>query len=334
MLITLTMIIINNMNHKAYTIITFAFIVIFSMYFANTAVADERTSESTSSEKVGERESSDSAVFCTMDAKQCSDGSWVSRVAPSCDFAACPRSSDKDDDDGDKESAQNNDSDEVIRDIKDTDDNEELYRTTYIKIDDVEGEDERQDDKKRVFIIPKIDDLEIDESDIEDEHLRGIDGDDDDESEASTTASTTKRIIRVRGDEVRGWDQKTKEAVIARLEANDEKNDNNDFGLFVAMQAVAKDKIKDITVQDPSDEESEPVVSVSYIAKIKLFGLFEREVPAIVSIYDDESIKTTFDTSLFVRLLSTKINRAELETVANTIKTKHDAVMNSIRNVR
>jgi len=29
-------------------------------------------------------------VMCTMEAKQCSDGSYVSRVAPSCDFALCP----------------------------------------------------------------------------------------------------------------------------------------------------------------------------------------------------------------------------------------------------
>lgn len=29
-------------------------------------------------------------VACTDDAKQCPDGSYVNRVAPSCDFAACP----------------------------------------------------------------------------------------------------------------------------------------------------------------------------------------------------------------------------------------------------
>lgn len=30
------------------------------------------------------------AVVCTMDAKQCPDGSYVGRVAPNCDFAPCP----------------------------------------------------------------------------------------------------------------------------------------------------------------------------------------------------------------------------------------------------
>lgn len=30
------------------------------------------------------------AVFCTMDAMECPDGSFVGRVAPDCEFAACP----------------------------------------------------------------------------------------------------------------------------------------------------------------------------------------------------------------------------------------------------
>ena len=31
-----------------------------------------------------------SPVVCTADAKQCSDGSYVSRIAPNCQFAECP----------------------------------------------------------------------------------------------------------------------------------------------------------------------------------------------------------------------------------------------------
>src|SRR5512146_3130686 len=30
---------------------------------------------------------------CTMDAKECPDGSYVGRVPPSCEFAACPGAS-------------------------------------------------------------------------------------------------------------------------------------------------------------------------------------------------------------------------------------------------
>lgn len=29
--------------------------------------------------------------YCTADAKQCPDGSWVGRVGPKCEFAACPK---------------------------------------------------------------------------------------------------------------------------------------------------------------------------------------------------------------------------------------------------
>lgn len=32
----------------------------------------------------------DPGVACTMDAMQCPDGSYVGRVPPSCQFAACP----------------------------------------------------------------------------------------------------------------------------------------------------------------------------------------------------------------------------------------------------
>ena len=32
----------------------------------------------------------DEPVACTMDAKECPDGSYVGRVGPNCDFATCP----------------------------------------------------------------------------------------------------------------------------------------------------------------------------------------------------------------------------------------------------
>ncbi len=34
--------------------------------------------------------SKDDQVVCTQDAKQCPDGSYVSRTGPNCEFAACP----------------------------------------------------------------------------------------------------------------------------------------------------------------------------------------------------------------------------------------------------
>lgn len=35
-------------------------------------------------------EESEPAVFCTMDAQICPDGSAVGRIAPDCEFAPCP----------------------------------------------------------------------------------------------------------------------------------------------------------------------------------------------------------------------------------------------------
>jgi hypothetical protein len=32
----------------------------------------------------------ESRVACTMDARQCPDGSFVGRIPPSCEFAPCP----------------------------------------------------------------------------------------------------------------------------------------------------------------------------------------------------------------------------------------------------
>lgn len=37
-----------------------------------------------------EKPSGDSEVVCTMDVKQCPDGTYVARVPPDCEFAPCP----------------------------------------------------------------------------------------------------------------------------------------------------------------------------------------------------------------------------------------------------
>jgi hypothetical protein len=36
----------------------------------------------------------DNQVMCTMDAMQCTDGSWVGRSGPNCEFV-CPTTTDK-----------------------------------------------------------------------------------------------------------------------------------------------------------------------------------------------------------------------------------------------
>ncbi len=44
------------------------------------------------SDTYSQNENNQEATVCTMDAKVCPDGSYVGRVAPSCDFAPCPQS--------------------------------------------------------------------------------------------------------------------------------------------------------------------------------------------------------------------------------------------------
>jgi len=38
-----------------------------------------------------QKDSESKNVFCTQDAKLCSDGSYVSRIAPNCEFQMCPK---------------------------------------------------------------------------------------------------------------------------------------------------------------------------------------------------------------------------------------------------
>ena len=39
---------------------------------------------------VGNNKASTGPVMCTQEAKQCPDGSYVSRTGPNCEFTACP----------------------------------------------------------------------------------------------------------------------------------------------------------------------------------------------------------------------------------------------------
>mgnify|MGYP001568350922 CR=1 FL=1 len=80
------------------TIILIVGVVVAVAVFKNkTAVAPENGSTSpsvvSSSGPNGSPQAgsvSESPVFCTQDAKQCPDGSYVSRQGPNCEFAPCP----------------------------------------------------------------------------------------------------------------------------------------------------------------------------------------------------------------------------------------------------
>jgi hypothetical protein len=56
---------------------------------ANPSKPSTQTQEPTETKPPAENQ-----VMCTMDAKQCADGSWVGRSGPTCEFV-CPAATDK-----------------------------------------------------------------------------------------------------------------------------------------------------------------------------------------------------------------------------------------------
>ncbi len=74
--------------HKQY-LLAIGLIVLLAIA---VVVYSERTPTSQNVGETGNQE--EEAVFCTMDAMECPDGSFVGRVAPSCEFAPCPSPAD------------------------------------------------------------------------------------------------------------------------------------------------------------------------------------------------------------------------------------------------
>ncbi len=94
---------------------------------ADASVKMESKTTASPTRATSETSASGDVVVCTMDAKMCPDGSYVGRVAPACEFAACPSTS------GD-------------RDVSTDDD--EASAGGYIKIGDIKGESEEEARKK------------------------------------------------------------------------------------------------------------------------------------------------------------------------------------------
>lgn len=130
--------------------------------------------------------------------------------------------------------------------------------------------------------------------------LRGItidyldeDSDDDglpDAESADHEAEITlkqRASIKVDGAEVRGWDQKTKEAVRARLAENDAKNDTNNLGMFTALQALDNEAITDISIEKTD-------VSVAYKTKLAVFGFIPVQVNAKTHVKSNGEVVTDY----------------------------------------
>ncbi|MEX0931208.1 MAG: hypothetical protein WDZ88_00495 [Candidatus Paceibacterota bacterium] len=97
------------------------------------------------------------AVACTADARQCPDGSYVGRVAPSCEFAECPSEETKERD------TREQDSEDMPRDkeegSREQEESDREQASGYIKIDDVKGES-----RENKGIEPDEIDISVDDS--------------------------------------------------------------------------------------------------------------------------------------------------------------------------
>ncbi|OGG61831.1 hypothetical protein A3C87_00335 [Candidatus Kaiserbacteria bacterium RIFCSPHIGHO2_02_FULL_49_34] len=131
--------------------------------------------------------------------------------------------------------------------------------------------------------------------------------------------------LKVAGVEVRGWDAEQKAAVRAHLATADAKNDANNFGLFVAMQAIDNEMIADITIREKVEGEAETQVVVTYETTARFLGIIPRTVNAQVTVQGDgqggiTQTRTTLNASWYARVfLWGNTNRAAMEDVATEI---------------
>ncbi len=73
-----------------FVIVLVALIVGAGLYYLSTKTKSTNTNSTVGLETNKNSNANSNSVACTMEAKLCSDGSYVSRIPPDCQFAACP----------------------------------------------------------------------------------------------------------------------------------------------------------------------------------------------------------------------------------------------------
>ena len=230
----------------------------------------------------------DEAVFCTADAFQCPSGEWVGRTGPNCEFV-CPGDEDGPVD-NDGEGNRDNGGSRVVPSqprvittpVSDPDDDGDSFPTT------LEG------------ITVRSRDLDSDSDTIGDI----------DELEVSGESR-----VSVNGDVVRSWDPETKDAVRARLETSINRNDANDFGLRVAMQAVENEEIKTIEV-------GENTARITFETELKVLGFIKANVTAEVVADSNGEVRTSYPWWSFLARKSQKTNASLFANIAVDLATR------------
>lgn len=76
--------------HLAFILfLVFGIIVLLFSYFALNSDSLTKTPSPSIAPEISTIPEED-VVFCTQDVKECSDGSFVGRVGPNCEFSKCP----------------------------------------------------------------------------------------------------------------------------------------------------------------------------------------------------------------------------------------------------
>ncbi|MEX2340812.1 MAG: hypothetical protein WD605_00620 [Candidatus Paceibacterota bacterium] len=207
------------------------------------------------------------ATMCTADAYQCPNGEWVGRTGPNCEFVCSDGSTNRRDI-------------EVIE-YRDGDSNRNASPGSQIAPSQTRVLTPVGADTKAAVSASRLGGIEID---VRDEDS---DGDGLNDGTESTVSGRGGVSVRVDGVVVRGWDAETKAAVRARLQEADDRNNANDFGLFVAIQAIDHEEIKNIEVK-------EGAATVSFETTLNILGIIPVKATANTTVQVNGEIETSY----------------------------------------
>lgn len=76
---------INKNRYLKQWLLLMSYLIVFCLAFGGTMIFLQKYDV-----RITPKKSSSGIKMCVMDAKQCPDGSYVSRLGPNCEFAECP----------------------------------------------------------------------------------------------------------------------------------------------------------------------------------------------------------------------------------------------------
>lgn len=125
--------------------------------------------------------------------------------------------------------------------------------------------------------------------------------------------------VRVSGDEVRGMSAEAKQNVRARLEAANERNSANDFGISVAQAAIENEDVASI---ESDDEKTE----VRFNTTMRLFGLLPFKTQATARAAAGGEVEIDYPWYSFLARKSDS-DVSVFANIASNIRATHDTIV-------